>query len=252
MMRTLERTRHAFTLIELLVVIAIISLLISILLPSLGSARRSAWTVVCQSNLRQIGIAIRLYLDEQRDPVFMDLRNHPAGPQFFNHVGVVDTLQPYLGYAGSKPFDCPAARGRSSVRDPENIVYLQSGFRIYSRPFPNLGGQQPVTDYTEYFFNDSIPNWPGYSGPFRIPFGVSAQRWRLVRNPQWVVWAMDALDEFPRHEGKGNDGRTRAGMDNLLFGDQSIKLMRYVDYQERPDPEGAPAPFYNWGHLYFR
>jgi len=94
------RKSKGFSLVELLVVMGIISLLISILLPSISRSRESARSVKCLSNLRQIGQATQMYLHENKGSFFLRALNDGPNPDD-NYA----TLFRFVGSPGENPYN---------------------------------------------------------------------------------------------------------------------------------------------------
>lgn len=166
--RSRSRLSHlsAFTLIELLVVIAIIAILASMLLPALSRAKRSARSISCVSNLRQIGIALELYVQEHENTLPTCARL----PSLDTNLPPLTTV--LTQYLDSKDiFRCTAD---STVFGREKTSYEWNAFlngAFYDRPqelSPAAFG------LVEVVFGGRL-NTPlvGDAEPYHVPEGVS-------------------------------------------------------------------------------
>jgi len=173
--------KRAFTLIELLVVIAIIGVLAALLLPTLAAAKRRALQIDCASNYKQVGIALKMYLDDNHDtlppgngsadnpvPMSLDLTGMPAyNAAYTNYLPyylAADLSLPapvQVGYNATnlaKVFLCPAYAnslpGNSYSRyDPESDHYVHAFSYSLSRI-----SNPPMSQLQDYPFGKKNQN----------------------------------------------------------------------------------------------
>ncbi|GMV37566.1 MAG: hypothetical protein AMXMBFR61_20740 [Fimbriimonadales bacterium] len=156
-----------FTLVELLVVIAIIAILAAILFPVFSSARRQARVSQCVSNARQVGMAVRMYVDAYNGtwPIFFAYNSQPpAGHP--DHKGVEVQLYPYV--KDKRVFGCAEDKGGpyQELDVPGTRSYLDAygtSFRYTKCVYTTIAGYSSsnnrLRDYT-YISRDSSFQYP--------------------------------------------------------------------------------------------
>ena len=156
--------RRAFTLIELLVVIAIIAILAALLLPALSVAKQKAWSVSCNSNLRQIGLAMRMFADENADSF-----PRSGGLIYWNTVNPdaptnswMQQIIPFAG--GTNVYRCPG-----NAQLPPNMQGPFNYFNGDRAAFVEVGGFAAVKSTrirfpTAYVLSGDTCGIPGVTG----------------------------------------------------------------------------------------
>jgi prepilin-type N-terminal cleavage/methylation domain-containing protein len=175
-----------FTLIELLVVIAIISLLVSILLPSLNRAKALARNVLCANNLRSAGLTMQFYLEDHQR--VLPMINNPSSADWW--MSLHSHLEPYMD-GGGEILQCPCDQG--GWGDP---VGPAQTFAIHgsSYTYHNALNHEPYDDLIDrqerFLLFDKNPSWHRQSdNPDEPTNNILFLDWHIEMYPQSQWWA---------------------------------------------------------------
>jgi prepilin-type N-terminal cleavage/methylation domain-containing protein len=232
--------RRGFTLVELLVVVAIIGVVVSALLPAIASARTQAQRIVCANNMRSLGLAMQMYLDENDGDFPPTSHGNPDLTSAW-----VYTLAPYLEDAQLVRDPNDPTRSvwrlgpvRICPRDPWATERLEAGGTSYITndwvTVPHVGPFGDIVESKTFNSRDRLDH------PHRVHlvFIGAGHRGLDATNDHaharsWVTWA-DVLEDlaparFGGDErrgvlGESDDSRTGlGGTSNYLFADMHLE-----------------------------
>ena len=220
--------RHGFTLIELLVVIAIIAILAAMLLPALSRAKENANQASCISNLKQMGIALALYVDEN-DGYFPIAKSVTATGDDLNWTKTLGSYLPRQGQSdtskANKVFVCPSTRYGNLTKDALSRTYAATGTLmgltssstdadLPRKATPMLTPTETLVVAEGKSIDERIPSpWCQSNIKWKLSTGLGAEKDLGEADPKQRVYL-----DF-RHGSAG-------GM-NLLHGDYGARSVKY-------------------------
>lgn len=139
----MKKNSHSFTLIELLVVIAIIAILAAMLLPALAKARQKARDISCINNLKTMGLAYRMYVDDNNGVLLPNMTEENTSQVWVRHIN---------GYLSGNTGEID--------RGDERALAV---FKCPSEPkgFTNSNTETGKFKYTHYALNVICGRWVG-------------------------------------------------------------------------------------------
>ena len=260
--------RVLFTLIELLVVVAVIAILAALLLPALGGARKSAFTMQCLGNMRQCGVATINYTVDFDDLAFNGNTGDNPGGSYYAAGRFWDDLLMVTGYLSCKilrqgyyqsmlawtelpfsnPFHCPLFKKAPSYYIRDGTLPTMGG--IYSTSCYGVRSFSNATSL--YFINGERFAGPNFAPKFssldvRVPFFAES-----ITLPSGQTEYMESSEAWwaPGYLFSGCAYLAHGPTTNTWFPDGSGRKLTKSDWKNVPQPSVTGVILYMGWDIY--